>query len=276
MMLHNLLPFRRIVSGNRYGFELEVEGRSYPSEDITNWEAKGDGSLGPNGVEFVTRQAFGPDKFELMLGRLSDAFSSARTRLECSVACSCHVHMNVQDLTLKQIAQILTTYYIVEEILCDFAGPDRAGNLFCLRLLDSDLALEGFMNTLNSGNIGSLSGLPRYTAVNLNSLARFGTLEFRAFRGIKEDPRELKVWADMLNSIRVFALSYRDPSEILAEVSLEGPESFFNKIFEDEEHKRLLRPFFSEDRVMDGVRRCQWLAYNTDFSRVERKRGGRF
>lgn len=278
MMLRNILQYGRTVSADRYGFELEVEGRRLPTEGITNWDVKRDGSLNNSGLEYVTRQAFRPDKFETMLGRVDQAFKQNRSELNCTVSCSCHIHMNVQDLTIKDVCKILTAYYCVEDILCDYAGPDRAGNLFCLRLSDTDDALEDFMGAIERNSARELSTLPRYTAVNLNSLSRFGTLEFRAFRGIRDSAMELLDWANIIHSVRVFALSYTDPSDILGDVSLQGPEEFFRRMFPDPHHQELLQPFFSEDRIMEGVRRCQWLAYNVNFDAfgTGRQRGERF
>jgi len=262
MILRDFCDYRRKVSGARYGVEVEVEGVQFPRENPPNWEAKPDGSLSAKGLEFVTQKAFGPDKFELMLGRLDEAFKGAGTDLDCGVGCSVHVHMNVQDLTISQILNIIVTYYILEDCLVKFCGDNREGNLFCLRLSDGDAAAWGLVEAVNQGRfpLYFTSADFKYAALNLSALGRFGTLEFRSYGAIQESPLEALGWLRTLNHLRDFALQFNCPQQIISQFSMDGPRRFF---------RSALGPFsqiipFDETALHKGMRQAQIIAFSAN------------
>lgn len=267
--LRNLRSFDRTVNGARYGIEIELEGAGFPRDRVQHWTATRDGSLGPNGLEFVTAQAYGLQGINRRLTGLDEAFRESGFVNESTSACSVHVHMNVQDLTLTQIASIITTYYILEDWLTEYAaGPERVGNLFCLRLSDSEEPLNvlieafeserRFTSTLNTDHI-------RSAALNLNAMARLGTLEFRARRGIDESPLEVLEWVQILDRMRSWALEINNPEAIVTLFNrFETPEQFARMVIPP----TFAMPEIDPERMVDGARRAQWLAFLCDFEDV--------
>jgi hypothetical protein len=176
--------------------------------------------------------------------------------------------MNVQDLSPSQIVSIITTYYILEDWLTEYAaGPDRVGNLFCLRLSDSEAPLNSLLAAFDSGRFPRMlddDGI-RSAALNLNAIARLGTLEFRAHRGVVSDPTELIPWVRALDELRSWASESNSPEGIVTMFNtLENPDDFVRMIFSDETLAEL-GPVTDVDRMVDGARRAQWLAFNGPF-----------
>lgn len=263
--LRDLTRFNRTVNGFRMGIEIEAEGY-FPWEAPENWDAKRDGSLGPDGREFVTRQAFGYERVETMLKRIDKSLQHPTTRLDCSSACSVHIHMNVQDLEIIDIVKIMTLYYIFEDALTDYAGPDRAGNLFCLRASDAERPIHLTIEAINNGRFPHiLDERIRYSALNLNALNRFGTLEFRAFGALKKSAMEILPWVRMIAEIREAALGWATPATIVEQFSILGSEEFYKSVF-SEDSLGLLK--FDIDTMYEGVRRAQWLAYQIDYENL--------
>lgn len=265
--LRDIYHFDRKVGGYKMGLELEVEG-TIRCDPPANWNSKPDGSLGPNGVEFVTIQAFSYERAEELLTRLDKALKDSESEINCSGACSVHVHMNVQDLKIIDIVKILTMYYIFEDALTEFSGPDRVGNLFCLRASDSEEPIFRIIEDINEGTFPRmLNDDIRYAALNLRALSRFGTLEFRSFRGIEKSPLEVVPWVNLLTDIRQAALEYDTPAEIVEQFSILGTEEFIKRVFREENLKLL--DLSDEFNLHAGVRRAQWLAYQIDYSKFE-------
>lgn len=266
MLLHNYKRFSPRVKGLQLGLELEIEGRRLPTGSIDGWEVKPDGSL-RNGLEYVTRGSVSPEGVKTALTVLSKHLSVSSVRN--SIRCSTHVHVNVQDLSLKQIATVMTAYYIVEPLLVEFCGVERKGNLFALRLLDSAAPLNRFMQAAKRGSLQPLGNDDiRYAALNLTSLPRFGTLEYRTMRGIDKDPSEVLPWVDLLVHLhRHCENRFNDPAEVLALFSALGPRQFAERVLGRDD---LFDPALEND-MYESARIAQWFAYQLEVVVPEKK-----
>lgn len=267
--LNQIVYFDRNIVGEKYGIELEMEGQGLERvQDQKSWSKKADGSLRRGGVEFVTRRPVSLKGAYLALSELSVALSDSEAAVDNSVNCSSHVHMNVQDLTLKDILQIVILYYIFEDWLVDFsAGPERVGNLFCLRLTDSELPLYELRSKINKKSFPAFEDNIRSSALNFCSLSLFGTLEFRSFRGVS-NPLDLSMWLAILSQLRESALKkFSSPEEILYDFSMLGLDEFVKKVFKPV-HLKALGPYKERD-LIEGMRRAQILAFDTDYSQYD-------
>lgn len=182
------------------GIEVEVENHQLnetPSEYI--WQHVGDGSLRNNGEEWVTTPIAAEDApkalYELLRVCLSDQCSfGPRT--------STHVHINAQDLNQVQVKNIVQLYCVFEKVLFDFVGKNRAKNIYCVPLYDTNL-----MRQFNQHSLGnSLESWVKYTGLNLLPLREKGTLEFRQMHG-SSDPTKLTRWIRILLRLYEFVLS---------------------------------------------------------------------
>lgn len=116
----------------------------------------------------------------------------------------------------------------------------------------------------------------KYTAVNLLTLYRLGTVEFRAMEG-NVDPDRIRIWVNFLACLRNFAkkLTPLEMSLLLNTMSLSGPSTLMAQIFsEDEEVLNYLKESATQLRksmnsiLYQGIGRVQPLFYEVDWARV--------
>jgi hypothetical protein len=203
------------------GIEIEMEGTAlgFGPEAAPVWSLKGDGSLRGESVEYVLRSPVPRSMVAKSLELLQSSLKKAR--LSPSDRCGVHVHVNVQQLTISQLVSFITLYTIFEEVLVKFCGPLREGNYFCLRAKDAEYIIDKFAEYIEQGDISGVGRDSfRYAALNLSSIPKFGSLEFRSMR-TEKDFRIINTWVEMLLRIKDFAIRFKHPSEIISAVSLE-------------------------------------------------------
>lgn len=249
------------------GLEIECEGESLFDAPIQYWNTHQDGSLRPvNGhppIEYTLRKPLDRGEVQKALRYLSGKLKLSGSKVVDSTRTSVHVHFNCQRLTIKEVYQFWCLYAVFEEMLIEFSGDDRKGNLFCLsgkqaeynvHLLEQSIKTEDF-NELFNDNL-------RYTSCNFASLGKFGSLEFRSLRGTT-DIGVISLWLDLLYTLKDKALTYKDPQEIVKEFLEVGPEAFLYRVFG---HRQDMLDIFREksDRVQsmwDGLRMMRDVAY---------------
>lgn len=190
----------------RFGVEIEVEGEHLP-EQVFGWEVHREGSLRGEAKEYVTK---GPKSFEdledslLILNQIVDAFGAV---VHDSHRASVHIHVNVQEMTNRQIIGAVLAFAMVEPVFMRLCGDIRDGNLFCLPSYDCG-DLPNWMNDVGAiflagGHWGMLRKRGKYSALNTDPLTKFGSLEFRTFPTSVETNRILKwaVWCDQVVKI---------------------------------------------------------------------------
>ena len=242
------------------GIEIEVEGRNLPSE-IPGWRREHDGSLrGEETAEYVLRNPIERRSVSMMLNRITEAYADNRSRIDDSYRTSTHVHLNVQELTVTQVYNIITLYFIFEEYLVRHCGEHREGNLFCLRLQDAEAMLpilriaaaNGDMNVLRSDNL-------RYAAINVAAIPKYGSLEFRSMRGTS-NMEAIKTWVDLLLHIKDAALRFDNPVEIIDSISALGTAGLAEEVFGDMVRHLPLDEHW-EQVVFHNMRKVQLLAF---------------
>lgn len=279
-------PFASNVNGPMYGIEVEIEDKNdrYPSEGsmekfASYWSSVNDGSLrnssntGAGGREFISNRPLDFSSVPLALQELEDLFKRSRMALSPSIRTSVHVHVNVQDMTLNQLVKYLILYYLVEPLLGQYNGAERAHNLFCVQACQSPLLIDELIYLFE--NKKSQSGL-KYSALNFMPLIRrrgvatpFGTTEFRQGQGVQKTPMEILPWVEMINEIRTSADKIGTPAEIIQSVSSLGVVEFL-KIYLPVVFKNIL-PVFKKDvdeieyLVFDSLRVIQPLVFDINW-----------
>lgn len=220
-----------------FGIELEAEGNL---DQIATkfWKTEVDGSLRNGGLEFILKKPVDLTELGAALDEFVDntkGFTFAK-----SIRTSCHVHVNMQPFKFREIYAVIGAYWLFEDILVELCGPERVGNLFCLRASDAQASVqwitESIRRTLSSWNDQFLLNFhpdtSKYAALNLSSVSRFGSLEFRSMRGIYTK-KEISQWVNILNSF-------------ITQAKKDGTPQKVYQIFKDATPKDLVDHYFGE------------------------------
>lgn len=248
---------RPILEGKRrrykgsIGVELEIEGTMNfgPSLPVF-WSWKEEHSL-RGGVEFVLNKPLDLPDLQTALTNLEETLS--KSNLQPTIRCSTHLHVNVSHLTSRQIYQALAYYFLIEDLLVRTQGPLRIGNLFCLRMSDSEFLAYELMMSLETGDGFNTFSMDshKYGACNLAAVRKFGSLEFRFFRPLKT--QQIFFWAKLLNRLVDRAKDF-PPQKLLQMVEDNRYLELLKLCLEDEEIAVLLsstQPGASYQQLID-------------------------
>lgn len=253
----------RAVAGE-VGIEIECEGNNLAKRISKYWTTHADGSLRGESIEYVLNGPISREAVGDALKVLNDELKARGSVVNESYRTSVHVHLNAQTMKIRTVFNQLILYMLFEDLLVEYCGKDRVGNLFCLRAQDAENLIQVLSDALKSGNYGYFNGDHlRYAAVNVNALSKYGSLEFRAFRGTT-DPKAIAEWVSILLKIKDAAAEYDNPTEICRDFSVVGPKAFMNKVFGPEISAVLNQYKDVEKRLMGGVRMVQDIAFAID------------
>lgn len=255
------------------GIEIEVEGRSLPHEETAEetpyWKYAIDHSLrGEDNGEYVLRK---PIKFEEVpkaLDSLWGLFAKYKSVLDDSNRTSVHIHLNCQNFHVNRLASFSALYFCLEEILTEWCGEYRVGNLFCLRSKDAPAIVSRIKTFIQRDGDTNISEHLHYAGFNIHSLSKFGSIEIRTLRGVK-DPTIIQDWVDILQRLYDLSESFEDPRKICDMFSAEGPIDFFYAILGDK--ASVVRNGISwqdnqiKDSLYDGIRLAQDICFARDW-----------
>lgn len=212
-------------------------------------------------MEYVLCKPMTLKGLRLALNKLESALESHGSEVYESARTGVHVHVNVQEMSPRQLFTFITSYLVLEEVLTRFCGKDREGNLFCLRACDADWSIEQYVRAaaLKDFNYISTEHL-RYGALNPTSLHKYGSLEFRAMRGTANFDTVHK-WASILVGIRDSSKMFKDPTSVIENFSDGGEHAFLRMLVGPcaEDLSRLCPDLTS--LLRSGVRNAQDVAY---------------
>jgi hypothetical protein len=182
------------------GLELEIEGWRSGAASLPHFNYTTDGSLRNNGIEAISH----PTKSKYVREMLNQFFTTHRvTEANYTERCSTHVHVNVQDFTLEELKVMALTYQMVERLLFEFVGNDRANNIFCVPWYESGITAN-FITNMKQLSKAALRGWMKYTALNLQPAQEKGTVEFRHLEGTC-DVEKIVQWINLLNCLSKWA-----------------------------------------------------------------------
>lgn len=237
------------------GVEIEMELRSpLPSDPLINdiapkWQVKGDGSLRNNGYEFVS-QPTAMKELDTLMGQWDKMMGSKllADRINDCPRASVHVHVNVRDYTYNQLMNIIIAYTLLEGVLVAYCGKYRFGNLFALRIPEASSNFRNVMSRVKEYAPFKLNSDHRYGALNLCSVGRFGTIEFRSL-GSVYDPKEIDLWVSGLRYMADHAATqYKKPPDVYARYVDLDRRSFLEEFLGP-----LARPLMSRVSDIDGL-----------------------
>lgn len=185
------------------GIELEVENIDSYSPHLTNlkrWTVDREERSILNGIELVSDPVWGSAISDALLEikslyrKTSPVFSS-RT--------STHVHLNILDMSTQELIEFLLIYLKYEKVLFNLHGS-RENNIFCIPAYKSTAVQEGFLNCiiyLKRERVLSNYTAYKYSALNLNSISTYGTVEFRHMGGTADLDR-VNTWINIILQIK--------------------------------------------------------------------------
>ena len=199
---NNEWPLEKCNIGLEWEFEQGRHLRALIGKGDPYFTIHEDGSLRDAGVEVVTSGdgLWGED--------LSLAFSGLWdfiTNLDkgglpvTNYRTGFHVHIDIRDMEEKELHNMLMLYCVLERPIFEFCGRERWKSNFCVPWFRSDAQFDVFkmIETAGDSNIAvvtdSVRRLQRYAALNCQSIAKFGTLEFRHMQNdLQEIPTKQK------------------------------------------------------------------------------------
>ena len=248
------LPYVR----GEVGIEIEMEGNNLFVAPRKWWRYAHDGSLRGNSLEWVLLEPLPREEIQAALDYL--VFNSKDSDLHPSDRCGVHVHINVQDLSIRQMFVFAMLYLILEPLLMKWCGEDREGNLFCLRSGDAEGLILSMREALEMGDLNVLNtDHLRYASLNFCALFKFGSLEFRGY-GTPKNMMNIMKWVELLLAIKDASFRYRELPDLLEQLSGNGINQFMKNIFNEKQIRMLMHPDAEVD-VYDAVRRLQDVAY---------------
>ena len=265
------------------GLEIEVEGNKFPKPDgyegthtpvrlpsTQFWSYVHDGSLrGKDSAEYVLTK---PVMFDQVTNAVDEIFHTMKqygSVMSESNRTSVHVHLNCQQFHLNRLTSLLALYYTFEEVLTEYCGDHRVGNLFCLRAIDAPAIITQVKKFIRTDGMYQLQDHLHYSALNTNALFKLGSLEWRTLRGVTE-AGPILAWVSILQRLYEMSAQFEDPREICSLFSQEGPSAFFENVLG--EHAKTVRDGieFDYDRInesmYEGIRMAQDLCYSRDWS----------
>lgn len=180
----------------RFGLELETEGISWTAEakevatkHATNWEAKSDGSLrGPKDKRGNWRNA------EVISPPL--AFNDANIHIVQNLArklrnagsrhgerCGLHVHVGMEMLSVQHVKDVVNWWYSMQATVLQALPPWHSRSSFCVPTGEDQIRHVRSAEYSTKDMLAATERNRRYSALNLSSLIKHGTVEFRFFNG---------------------------------------------------------------------------------------------
>lgn len=265
---------RKITKG-LVGLEIEVEGKRLPlpGETPVAWVHHVDGSLrGEENAEYVLRTPIEFNAVEPTLAVLWDKFREKTSRLDASNRTSVHVHLNCQSFFFNRLTALMALYFTFEEMLVEWCGDTRVGNLFCLRAKDAPAIISQIRKFIRTDGAHSINDGHHYAGLNASALQKFGSLEFRTLRGCT-DQQTILDWVAILERLYRLSEEFIDPRDICTRFSAEGPLEFFTNILGDTAPVVRKALNWTDDQIREslyeGIRNAQDLCYCRDWSLFE-------
>jgi hypothetical protein len=259
--------FDRVGTIGDFGVEVEVEflndEMQYSPQD--RWGVEVDGSLRGASREYVLRHPQNLPEAIDSVTHLYDAMDDRGHRIRDSVRAGVHIHLNCQQMDMRQLMSIITTFLLFETPLVATCGDGRSGNMFCLRSYDAEFWLFRVIDFFKTGQCGYINTDDiRYSALNLKALSSYGSVEFRTLR-TPVTAQPLIDWITAISRLKDYALSFRDPRDLIFACSQTSYRELFIAAFGQDMCDKVPIPEEDWDYLRrDALDRAQILAFSVN------------
>lgn len=265
-------PKTKTAATEELGVELELEGSL--NNIRSQLLAKGcdyfnqhyDGSLASGGLEFTFKKPL--NRADARKG-ITDFFAVAKEHAEIknSDRCSTHMHLNFQHMSIMQVYNYLTLFYLYELAFFEKFAPERMGNGYCQPLFDCAAISQNFGKNLREGVMKyGMSGSQRYCALNVAALPEHGSLECRML-GESSNAEKPLAWMDILLELYDYVKNNprMTPEEILSSFEVQGYLAFTRSTF-PKCYDAIHTLKGVENMLASGVLAVQYFVYAVDWS----------
>lgn len=221
--LENFRPHAALISADAVGVELELEGFTSSATNTAQqhlhplWSTTADGSLRNGGVELITNGGLGGEQLYAAFERVASLLE--RINYDASWRCSTHMHINMRDFTVQQVARFMMVYAACEPVLFAHCGKFRYSSNFCVPVADSIPFHKKLISRFHDNVIATRAAAQltvKYTAMNFQPLfgdgrgrPALGTVEFRGGRPMTT-VAEFVLQTNLLLSIKQFVRDHSD------------------------------------------------------------------
>jgi hypothetical protein len=265
------------------GIEVEVEGNQFPKPPgaagthtptrmpgMTYWSYVHDGSLrGTDNAEYILTKPIAFKDTQAAVTELFAGLTQFGSVIDDSHRTSVHVHLNCQEFHLNRLCSFMGLWYALEEVLTEWCGEHRVGNLFCLRAMDAPAIIAQLRMFFRKDGAVQLSEHLHYAGLNAHALSKYGSIEVRTLRGCT-DPQTILDWCSILQRLYELSAEFPDPRDICSLFSAEGPLAFFEYILRDRAPIVRSAISYNDDQIRDamynGVRLAQDLCFCRDWA----------
>ncbi len=173
--------------------DIEFNDVGYTHNTTPYWKIVRDGST--NGAELVSPILNQENVFD-QITRICQSLNRMEN-IEVNRTCGLHIHLKWDGMTTEQIKKIFQRYFDYKndiDLIMPISRRD-SNNMYCLEISRNDV------RRVNNYD-GSLRGMwsllrTRYKKINLESLRKYGTLEFRQHSGTMDHTKILN-WLSFL------------------------------------------------------------------------------
>ena len=208
----NPVAVPELPTTDKFGIELELEGADR-FVNVNGWQLHQDGSL-RNGVEYVFD---GPQGGATALASIKAMQKNLEAhKPKPTFRCSTHIHVDVRDFNVESLRKMVLAYCIFEDVMFDHCDPYRRYSNFCTPYFNNDGFIGNLQKSLfkeaSDGHIlGTLRAFPKYSALNLQPVQHFGSVEFRGSHALVTGSEILSLANRMLHIKRVAKESKDEP-----------------------------------------------------------------
>ena len=163
------------------------------TEKYRHWRIERDGSVtqfrqGEFGGEVVSPILTLPEfnQLEVVLKALREEteWQGATYKAKVTDACGLHIHTDVKDLTPDQRANVVNTWYGLNDVIATFVAGNRPNNHFCAYMEPRERARVTELLRLNNRNQNTFNATTqKYRSLNVLPFPKIGTFEFRIHQG---------------------------------------------------------------------------------------------
>ena len=203
---------------------------------------------------------------------LYQMMSDYGTVLDESNRTSVHIHLNVQAFNFNRLAAFAALFFTFEELLAEWSGEHRVGNLFCLRAKDAPGIVSRLRKYIENDGCNEIADGIHYAGMNFQAIQKFGSVEIRYLRGVT-DPKIILDWIGMLQRIYEMSATFPDPRDVCSAFSYTGASGFIDEILGSWGPTLLNGIEMNQEQVRDslyeGIRFAQDLCFCRDWSLYE-------